>query len=123
MELNTDSAQIVTTPGIVGMILLFLRWAVTRWELNESAKREAEIRISDRQTQSLDRIAGKVDEHTAKDLEHHAEVKEAVVKSMADLDKSIARMDAKLDVWSTATPVDHPSERRRSAATKAVQGT
>lgn len=123
MELNTDSVQIVTTPGIVGMILWFLRWTVTRWELNESAKREAEIRISDRQTQSLDRIAGKVDEHTAKDLEHHAEVKEAVVKSIADLDKSISRMDAKLDVWSTATPVDHPSERRRSTATKAVQGT
>jgi hypothetical protein len=122
--MDVSNINIILAPGVAGMIIWFLRWAVTRWELNESAKREAEVKIADRQAMALDRIAGRVDDHTTKDLEHHAEVKEAVVKSMAELDKSIARMDAKLDAWATPVEVaEHPSERRRRIATppKAIQ--
>lgn len=121
-----NNINIAVYPGVVGMVIWFLRWAVSRWELNEQAKREAEVRIAERQTLALDRIAGRVDEHTAKDLEHHAEVKEAVIKSMAELDRSITRIDAKLDAWATPVEVaEHPSERRRrvAATAKAMQGT
>ncbi len=111
-EMNTEAISIYFAPGVAGAVLWFLRWAVLRWEKNEQAKRDADIKVADRQVLAFDRIASRVDDHTAKDLEHHADVKESVVRSMAELDKSIARMDAKLDAWATPVEVnEHPSGR------------
>jgi hypothetical protein len=43
-------------------------------------------RIVERVIAAIDRIAASVDKHTATDLAHHAEVKEAVVRVEAKLD-------------------------------------
>jgi hypothetical protein len=73
------------------------------------------VKIVERWIAALDRIAVAVSEHTKTDLEHHAAVREAVIR----LD---AKVDAALD-WRERTPVedvplppqrrDPTSERRR----------
>lgn len=119
---HTD-ISIYIAPGVAGAVLWFLRWAVGLWatirredidavRINAIAQREADIRTVDRQVAAIDRIARSVEEHTVKDLAHHAEVKEAVV-----------RLDAKMSAWSAPVeiPPEHSSERRRKAVRAATE--
>ena len=48
-------------------------------------------RIAERMIAAIDRIAANVTEHTTKDLEHHAEVREAVVRVETKLDSALDR--------------------------------
>lgn len=45
-------------------------------------------KIFERMIAAIDRIAARVDEHTAKDLEHHGEVRDAVTRMEAKLDSA-----------------------------------
>lgn len=64
------------------------------------------MRVAERWIAALDRIASSVDNHTKVDLEHHADVKEAVIR----LD---AKVDAALD-WRERTPVEpFPAQPQR----------
>lgn len=54
---------------------------------------------------SLDKLGAKVDEHTAKDLEHHAEVKEAIVRVETKVDAMTDRR------WDELTPVERSTPR------------
>lgn len=101
-------------PGVAGGVILFLRWAMNLWATirredimaakeTATAQREAEIRITDRQVAAIDRIAARVDEHTAKDLAHHADVREAVVRVEAKVDSALAWQDRSGTVMSEAS--------------------
>lgn len=57
-------------------------------------------RVAERWIAALDRVSASVDAHTRVDLEHHAEVREAVV-----------RLETKLDSqqnWRDRTPTERP---------------
>lgn len=59
-------------------------------------------RVAERWIAALDRVSASVDAHTRVDLEHHAEVREAVV-----------RLETKLDSqqnWRDRTPAERPRE-------------
>ena len=59
-------------------------------------------RIMERMIAAIDAAAQRIAEHTTKDLEHHAEVKEAVIRLEG-------KMDGILD-WNERTPVEGPSK-------------
>lgn len=107
---------IYIAPGVSAAVLWFLRWAVLRWEKNEAAKREAEIRITDKQAMAYDRIVASINDHTSRDLEHHAEVKEAVIAHYSDVRSWLSKIEGKLEVWATPVEItEHPSQRIRNS--------
>lgn len=115
--------EVITNGGGIVAVLAFLRWAVGLWATvrredidattkSATADRESGARQVDRQVAAIDRINATVNEHTTRDLEAQAVVREAVARVEA-------KFDAAID-WLERTPppgdVDldrPPSERRR----------
>jgi hypothetical protein len=71
------------------------------------------MRVAERLIASIDRLGTKLEEHTAKDLEHHGKVRDAVVELSATMDTIMeltpVRGTRQLD---EDTPVDRPQKRR-----------
>ena len=114
-ELAALGGAIITAGGTVAAVL---RWTVGQWATvrrediaaaKESAKlkREADERAVDRQVATVDRLAASVNDHTAKDLAHHAEVKQSIVRLEA-------KVDAALDWRERTPPPPDDSQRRRT---------
>ncbi len=87
-----DFIKLLGQGGITGALLFILGRVV--W------------RIAERLIQAIDRLGAKVDEHTIKDLEHHAEVRESVTRLEG-------RIDGILDERER-TPVNHPMPKPRA---------
>jgi len=71
------------------------------------------MRVAERLIASIDRLGAKLEEHTAKDLEHHGKVRDAVVELSATVDTIMeltpVRGTRQLD---EDTPVDRPGKKR-----------
>lgn len=57
------------------------------------------MRVAERMIAAIDRVGVKIDDHTTKDLEHHADVREAVARMET-------RLDEQADWRERSTPVE-----------------
>lgn len=113
LKLSTALGNALGTGTAVAVVLLIL-WKVL-------------ARIVERWITTLDGVSKAVADHTRVDLEHHAEVREAVVRVEAKVDAALdwqqrspsetfARVEPESTRATTATDRDRtPSERRRAA--------
>ncbi len=67
-------------------------------------------RVVERMIAGLDRVAAAVDAHTKVDLEHHAEVRESVIRLEAKFDSARDW----LEHINERTPTDAPARRNRT---------
>jgi hypothetical protein len=109
-----DEASLIkalsSTPGGVGLAVVF---ALILYKVAS--------RIAERMIAALDRVAAKVEEHTTKDLEHHAEVREAVVRLEAKLDERLAMWDRSDSFERPEREHTPPSIPRHTTASEASE--
>jgi hypothetical protein len=91
MEL-TDLAKLATQGGIAVLALLLLGKVV--------------LRVGERMIAAIDKLVAKVDEHTATDIEHHGEVKQAIVRVEGKIDGVLDERER--------TPVNVPIPQKRA---------
>jgi len=77
---TNDFLKLLGQSGVIGVLLFILGKVI--W------------RVAERLISAVDKLSGRIDDHTSKDLEHHGEVKEA-----------IASLEGRIDGILDLTPV------------------
>ncbi len=83
-------------------------------------------KVFDRMIAALDRVAVSVNDHTAKDLAHHAEVRERVARLETEVRSALDWRDrttpVEMPAYQSAPHQEPPSERRRREARENPHG-